>query len=59
MYSPKGDPEAPLSETELQAKFLGLVEASNDYGAAGADLLTTIIGLDGRSDVRGLLMARA
>jgi 2-methylcitrate dehydratase PrpD len=59
VYSPKGDPEAPLSETELQAKFLGLVEGSYDYGASGADLLTTIIGLDGRPDVRGLLTARS
>jgi 2-methylcitrate dehydratase PrpD len=59
VYSPKGDPEAPLSEAELQAKFLGLVEANHGYGASGADLLTAIIGLDGRPDVRGLLTARA
>lgn len=55
----KGDPEAPLSQGELRAKFLGMVEASTGYADRGEELIAAIIGLDGRPDVRGLLAARS
>ena len=54
VYSAKGDPEAPLTKAELRAKFLGMVEGTA-YEARGEALLSTITGLDGRGDVRGLL----
>ena len=54
VHSAKGDPEAPLSQAELRAKFLGMVEETV-YGARAEQLIDTITGLDGRGDVRGLL----
>lgn len=50
----KGDPESPLTEAELTAKFLGLV-AGTPYAARADDLLAQVTGLDGATDVRGLL----
>jgi 2-methylcitrate dehydratase PrpD len=50
----KGDPEAPLSQAELRAKFLGMVEGTA-YGSRAEELVETIVGLDGRRDLRGLL----
>ena len=54
VYSAKGDPESPLTKAELRAKFLGMVEGTA-YEAHSEALLSTITGLDGRGDVRGLL----
>jgi hypothetical protein len=50
----KGDPESPLTEAELTAKFLGLV-AGTPYAARADDLIAQVTGLDGAADVRGLL----
>jgi 2-methylcitrate dehydratase PrpD len=55
----RGDPEAPLSQAELRAKFLGMVEASQGYADRGEELLAAIIGLDERPNVRGLLSTRS
>ncbi len=54
VLSAKGDPESPLTDAELTAKFLGLV-AGTPYEPAADDLLVRVTGLDGATDVRGLL----
>lgn len=54
--NPKGDPEAPLSQAELRAKFLGMVGDSM-YGARAEDLVEVVTSLKERPDVRGLLAA--
>jgi 2-methylcitrate dehydratase PrpD len=54
VLSAKGDPESPLTEAELTAKFRGLV-AGTPYDARADDLIARVTGLDGASDVRGLL----
>jgi 2-methylcitrate dehydratase PrpD len=50
----KGDPEAPLSHAELTAKFADLI-AGTPYAARTDELVKSITGLAGASDVRGLL----
>ena len=52
--SPKGDPETPLSEDELAAKFSALV-AFSPYANRTRVLLETIVDLDSHSNLRGLL----
>jgi 2-methylcitrate dehydratase PrpD len=51
---PKGEPENFLSDAEMRAKFLGLVEP---YVAAeaGAALADSLLGLERESDIGGLL----
>ncbi len=50
----KGDPEAPLTEAELTAKFLSLI-AGSPYAPRGDELIDIVTGLDGRPSVGGLL----
>lgn len=45
----KGDPEAPLSEQELTAKFLGLIEGT-PYAERGEALVQLVTSLDTRPD---------
>jgi 2-methylcitrate dehydratase PrpD len=54
VLSAKGDPEAPLTEAELTAKFESLVTGTV-YASQARALLETVTGLDRRSNVRGLL----
>ncbi len=54
VLNPKGDPENPLSEEELAAKFRDMLPVTVYAGRAEA-LLEAVIGLDSRPDVRGLL----
>jgi 2-methylcitrate dehydratase PrpD len=50
----KGDPEAPLTEDELTAKFHALV-AGTAYAERADDLVALVTSLESRADVRGLL----
>ena len=52
--SPKGDPEAPLTSEELAAKFRDMVPGT-PYAGRSESLIETIVGLDRRPNVRGLL----
>ena len=52
--TPKGDPENPLTHAELAAKFSMMLDGTA-YQARADVLRDTIIGLDARTDVRGLL----
>ena len=52
--TPKGDPENPLTHAELAAKFSMMLDGTA-YQARAAALRDTIVGLDSRADVRGLL----
>jgi 2-methylcitrate dehydratase PrpD len=54
VLSAKGDPEAPLTETELTDKFRSLI-AGTPYASRGDELVETVTGLNGRRDVGGLL----
>ena len=51
---PKGDPENPLSERELIAKFKGLTEGAFPAGQADA-IIDRVMGLDSMVDVNELL----
>jgi len=52
--TPKGDPENPLSHVELAAKFAMLLNGT-EYEPRSAELRDTIVGLNSRPDVRGLV----
>jgi len=53
-FTAKGDPEAPLSQGELRAKFLAWSKASRGYADLGEELIGDYR-LDQRRSVRGLL----
>ncbi|MDP8921979.1 MAG: MmgE/PrpD family protein [Chloroflexota bacterium] len=53
--TPKGDPENPLTQAELAAKFSMMLDGTV-YEARAAELRDAVVGLDRRVDVRGLLV---